>query len=722
MLRSSTYMITLCTLLLLKSSISLKHSIGHHKFYPSIETKPVPAWESDNLRLMLDFIRESPEFRPLTFSLVLPEFQSSFVDFLLEYVRDNSIEAYKVRARDLSLKATWMERIHLTWIFVIHDLPSLNIFIYWQRELWKTRNQYLIVFTSYGFSTPWRDILRSLWKEYSVYRAIVISIDDDFGCLLRYMPFEVFENNFGDVHRLCLTRNSTEIAAEAELFNEPRRSRNLYDDNKSRSLNRNVKLFENFQNLNSYPLNVVVFDSLLMQVSYDEQKRVKLGKPDSNVLTTLEKAMGAKFRVKAMRKLDFKEDPFAWSLTNIESGNAEMVITGFFIKIYSRFQKYQFTCALYDDKVCFLAPDSGLVSKAYMPLLPFQTELWALLMLYNIVITLLWHFVKKISVSLRENRPVCCTLTSIKQPSRVAQMNNQFLNHYSLIARIPNKEIILPIANPGQLSKNSKVDTNRLNSSNCQGPPEIPRRVLRFFKFAELLCYPLQRSETPAQRALLFGTLFFGLIVNGVYQSFLVSSLSKPFHYPQINTIEDVIDSGKLVITRYANLKNVFSDDSLLDAKLMQRIHLVSSNNVRPTKDLVAYDNKISITRFYTMELGNFGYYDKEGNSLVYIVDECPMNYRVSYVLRLHSPYAEKVDFILLRFREAGLLSFWFENTMHPIRILKMRRKLEMEKKRNKLSLSHYSLTFLLLFVGLFTATIIFFGEVYIARRNKRKH
>ncbi|XP_076480587.1 uncharacterized protein LOC117154984 [Bombus vancouverensis nearcticus] len=677
----STYLIPLGVLLLLKSSTSAEHSRNHDKFYSSIESKPLSSQETDNLRLVLNFIRQSPEFHPLTFSVILPEFQSSFIEFLLSYIGQNSIEAYKVRARDLSLKATWMSRLRLTWIFVVQDLSSFNIFVYWQWNLWKAGNQYLIIFTGKVVTTLWTEAFTNLWRKYDVHRIVVV--DDDFRCLTRYMPLEKRSNNdFGRVYKSCLKNR----------------------------LNRDTRLFENFQNLNHYPLNVLVFESLLMNVSYDTRNRLELSKPDANVAFALEKAMRATFRIKAMRKVDFMDDPFATSLTDIETRNVDMVITGFFVKVYSKFRKFQFTCAMYEDKLCFVSPDSGLVPKAYMPFLPFQKSLWFLLIAYNITVTFLWWLAKHISESLR--RQYKCA-----NPSRRLEINRS--------TRKPQARYLSKsgIKNYFLIKEHRSSDV-----SNYKEPPEIPRYIKRPIIFIEHLTYPFQTSEIPAQRALLLGTLFFALILNGLYQSVLVSSLSKPFHYPQLHNLEDVVDSGKIVITKYANLKNVFLDDSELDAMLVQRIRVI--NTQRSTKDIVAYEDKIAITRYYTLELGDSDYFDKEGNPLLNLVDECPMNYRVSYVSRLHSPYAEKVDFVLLRLREAGLLNFWFDDMLYRIKIAKIKKRRLNEDMaamkswmsgRIRLSLDHYLLTFLLLFVGLFGSTVMFFVELYIAKRSRRK-
>ncbi|XP_076638212.1 uncharacterized protein LOC143350184 [Colletes latitarsis] len=653
MARSFVHLALVCIAFLTKSSSSLENGSIYRRYHPSIQ-------KTQNLKQILEFIHESPEFRPPRMSIILPEFRSSIVDVVLNYIGQRETEVYKIRARDLTWKFTSIDKTRLTWTIFVRDLYTLNIFVHWQPKLWRSCNQYLIFFSGSEVKISWNDIFKNLWQKYGVYRAVIVPIQDDFNCLFRYAPFEIHDDDFGGVHKLCSKKSPSE------------RSKNVL------FLDKNTRLFENFYNLNSYPLNVVAFESLLMGVAYDDKKRLKLSKMDSQVLYALEGSMRSKFHVKARRAIDFglASDPFDQSLKEIESGRAEMVATGFFVKFYTQHHHFRFTSALYEDKVCFLAPDSGLVPKAYMPFMPFEKDLWALLAVYNVGIVLLWCLMNYANRSL-QRRPI----------------------HSSTTRRSSTRR-------PGSL-KDSPLE-----------PPEVPGYLLTLFRFFELFCYPLQIGDTPAQKALLVGALFFGLIINGVYQSCLVSSFNKPFHYSQLHTLEDVLDSGKMLFTKYANLKSVFLDDIPLDRMLEQRIHVV--NNTKSTKGMVAFENMIAVSRYFSMVLGDYAYYDEEGNPLLHVVDECPMNYRVSYVLRSNSPYEERVNFVLDRLKEAGLLTFWFDNMTYPLKIVKMK-KLRQNDRTIQLTLEHYSLAFLLLFVGLLGSAIMFLVEVYTARRAKRK-
>nr|XP_033324120.1 uncharacterized protein LOC117219246 [Megalopta genalis] len=688
---SLMYSILFCMVVQIRSASPLGIASLHNRLhYFTAAAGPSIDQETENLKRILNFINKSPEFRPLTLSVVLPRFRSSFVDFLLEYVNESSMEAFKVMFRDLSSTETLSNRTQLTWIIFARDLYNLYAYIYWQPGLWKSSNQYLIFITSRKVTLDWRGLLKTLWRKHRVYRIMIVSLRDKFRCLVGFRPFEIKDGEFGDVRKLCFQSAPTKgpVFNVSSNHSEENRVTTLKPvEAREEILNENTRLFETFHNLNNYPLNVLVFESLLSGIGYDDQHRLKLFKVDGYVVYALEDALKCKFRMNFMRKFACKmNDPFDKSLKEIENGNAEMVITGFFVKQYPRHTKFQFTSSMYEDKLCFLSPDSGLVPKAYMPFMPFEKDLWAVLMIYNVLVTLLWRFLKGVSPAHRR-------------------------------AKVAEQVGMSSLCDESRRHLNEMADGSPMASKPRRGPPEMPEPMLKFFHFVEQLCYPFPREETHAQRFLLAGTLFFGLIVNGVYQSGLVSSLSKPFHYPQLRTLEDVIGSEKMLITKYANLKTAFLDDTPVGTKLQQMIHVICTR--RETKALVAYDNKIAITRYYSMLLGDYAYYDKDGNPLIYVVDEFPMNYRVSYVLRSPSPYAERVNFVLLRLNEAGLPDFWIKKTLLKLTIAKMRRKLKNEKMKIILTLSHYSLTFLLLLAGLIGSGVIFFVEVYMAGRAR---
>lgn len=642
--------ISFCLVMSMVMPTAVKGTTSTYKI--AIENQSSRSMESENLKIILNYVRSKQEFYPSVFSLVTSDVQSNFIDLVSKYLASESIVSYKITMNDLSQKYTWQNRIDLTWIFIIDNINVLQ-FMRKQNYIWKATNQYLVIITAPIPLILSRDIFRTIWKTYSVYKIGFISIQDDFRCLRRYLPFERNQQNeYGVVRKICLTNRTN-----------------------------NIELYTNFDNLNGYPIRVIVFRSLMMNITFDKDTRTYEYKGlDADVMFLLEKSMGAEFRINVV-SINFTkpngEDPFHDSLGYIEDDNAEIIITGFFIHQYHEYQRYEFTASVYEDKLCLIAPTAGFIPKSYMPIMPFASDLWTALAIYNVLVSVLWFLIKYYSESFRRQEAVLLPLTRM--------------------------EFVL---------------SRRSNLS-----PGIHPYVSSCFDLVETSCYPLKENGGPvtiSQRALLFGTLFFGLIIVDLYQSYLVSGLSNPFHYPELNTLEDVANSNFTIATRYYNLKeNIFTENTTLDKKLRSRIKIINPDQA--INDLVAFDKKvIALTRYASIKLDDLSnYYDADGNELLHLVEECPTTYLLSYVMSLYSPYRERINGLLLRMQEVGLVNLWYDNMAYPTYVVEQKRKVNKRERKIQLNMEYYSLTFVGLSIGLFFCTVIFFAELYFARKSQ---
>ncbi|XP_071642182.1 uncharacterized protein [Temnothorax longispinosus] len=675
------------------------------KAYKMIVKNYIPrSAESENLKIILTYVRGMQKFYPSTFSLVSSDGRSGFVDLLSRYVASESIVSYKITTNDFSRKYTWQSRIDLTWILIVDD--GMNIFnslVHEQGHIWKATNQYLIIVTTPTSTILPGEIFQAVWKTYGVYRIVVISIEDDFRCLSRYLPFEKNRRNgeYGVVRKVCLTDRED-----------------------------NVELYANFENLNGYPIRVVVFPSLMMEVAFDQDATTttttttspKLSGLDAKAMLLLERAMGARFRVNVFRiKVNSTStstngedyaDPFHRTLQYIETGESEIIITSFFVQQYRgdkyEYRRYEFTASIYEDKLCLIAPTAGFVPKSHMPIMSFAPDLWVALAIYNLLVSVLWYLVKYYSVSFRRREAVLLPLarrTTPKTPSFavIFSRGHSFTRSNSSLAPPPPPP-----------------------------PPRIPPYVSSCFDLVETSCYPLKENEsggsagggtTTAQRAFLIGTLFFGLIITGLYQSCLMSSLSDPFHYPELNTLEDVASTNLTIITKYYNMKeNTFAGNTTLDNKLRSKTKVFVSKE--RTYDVVAFGRRtIAISRYASIKLNDMSrYYDVDGNELLHIIEEYPTTYLLAYVMRLHSPYRERINGVLLRMQQAGLVHLWYERMAYPSYVAEQRRRVDKSERKIKLTIEHYSLTFIGLVVGLLSCTVVFLAELYFAKISHSPH
>lgn len=608
--------------------------------------------KNENLKIILDYVLNEQRMYSGTVSLVYLT-HSDLVDLVSKYVANETIVSYKITTSNLSRKCSWQNRVDLMWILIIDDIDLLDFLLYEQSHIWKATNRYLIVITAENVATrePVRKILQSVWSIYSVHRIVTVSIQEEFRCLTKYLPFEKNqESEYGVVRKTCLMDRQDRVE----------------------------RLYDKVEKLNGYPIRVIVFRSLMMNLIGENTENITYKGLDADVMFLLERRMEAKFRIRPISSRCRTTDPFHFALQQIEDSKTDLIIISYFMHAYKEYHGFEFTTSIYDDKLCLLAPAATFLPKAYMPILPFKPKVWVLLAVYNFLVSVLWFLIKYYSVSFRRRNA-----------------------------------ILLPLMAKSKLTK-------RQRSNSPESPPRIHPYILTYFELGETWCYPLKEggSSTTSQRAFLIATLFFGLIVTGLYQSCLVSSLNDPFRYPSLNTLEDVAESNLTIITKYKNLKqNTFTENTTLAQKLKSKTIVIS--NYKHTNDMIAFDKNVTaLTRYASVKLENMSnYFDEEGNELLHLVNECPTTYLLSYIVQLYSPYRERINSLLLRMQEAGLLGLWFRNMTYPIYLDWQRRKMAKSDRRMSLTLEHYSLTFLGLSLGLLCCAIVFLAELYYANR-----
>nr|XP_050862043.1 uncharacterized protein LOC127069277 [Vespula vulgaris] len=636
---------------------------------------------TENFKRMLNYVRNSKEFEPFMFSLLSSDTKSNLLVSLLHHISIDFIHGYRISVNDFLSLYTWKDEGRITWILPIDDFDDLKVLIHLREKLWKPNNQYLIIFVGEETSRErWKTIFDELWVKFSVHRILVSSMTDEFRCFLNYHPFDVTTNSFGKVHKSCFD--------DIEEYSTKRRTNSV-----TSVLSGDISLFENFENVNGYPIKITVFPSMMMRINIDENNVIHYTKLDANVMKTLENSLNASFAVNILRK-NTEVDPFQESLQDIKDQKSEIIFTSLFVKDYNDSYHYQFTTTIGEDKLCFIAPTKGYLPKSYMPFLPFTKDLWMTLACYNILVTIFWMILKHLSYSFRNNKPVTCPL------------GETFWNIRR--KKLARNNILLK----------KKKDNSR--SRKNKEPPEIHPYVIRCTELIILFCHPFEKAYTPALRIFLSSSLLFGLVIVGLYNNWLMWTLSKPLRYPEIKTIEDVADSNYTIVTKYLNLKmNTFIENDPLDTKLRNKIIVLNSD--KPTNYFVAVDRSvIALGRFTSIKLENYSiYYDDDGNKLIHIVEECPVTYTLSYVIRLNSPYTERINNLLLRIQEFGFVNFWYEEMTYPFLIEEKKMKLALSEKKKKLTLEHYSLTFLGLFIGLIGCFLVFLGEIHYAKCGK---
>ncbi|XP_017790662.1 PREDICTED: uncharacterized protein LOC108572854 [Habropoda laboriosa] len=209
------------------------------------------------------------------------------------------------------------------------------------------------------------------------------------------------------------------------------------------------------------------------------------------------------------------------------------------------------------------------------------------------------------------------------------------------------------------------------------------------------------------ERLLLMCSLFLSLILNGVLTSQLASTFSKRMYYKDIDTLEELEESGLAILT---NSRDVI-DDALTDSTspVINRLHvrLEYANVTEIHRRLFETKDAGYLHRLSTVTLK----YDEHQLEKLHIVKECPKDYILANVMTKGSPFRGRINNVMARLNNGGFYGKWYQSLYQA----KKRVLLRGTTMHRKITIQHLFIPFAILYVGLATSTIAFARE---CRRN----
>lgn len=623
----------------------------------------------ENLMQVLDLVLNSKEFQPLTISVATFDINSHLTGRISKFFERKLITCYQIDLKNNLSSLKFTNFHYTTWIIIVDNLQMLDFNCNTLNLLWNSRNKFVILYLGDDddqSALMFEKLFSNFWKQYGISKILISTKGEKFKYVYRYLPFERIGEKFGFVQKVFVDGESVGI------FRENQRKRfNSLEVGKKKvcDLKELGSVFENFGDLNNYPIKVAIFKSQMVQLS-KIGNRTNLSGLDVNAMFLLRNVLNADFRINVL-KHDYKSDPFETALLNIENNKADIVMTTYFVKPYDDFKSFEFTVGVHMDKVCLFGKAAGKVPKSFMPFLPIALDFWPIFIIYNILISALWIKFKAYSEKIHEE--------SLRKNSLVVRNNFQLLE----------------------------------NNVVAQYPPEIDSRLEFCGEVAVLSCSPLEGDgKLTGQRIFLAGTLTFSLIIFGLYESTLLSSMSKPFEYQELETLNDVLNTDYPILTKYENLKeNTFHND-----ELKKRVILLQGVEESLRKVVVNNKSVLGIMRLSTAELEDrSNYYDDEsGEYLVHVINECPCVYSLSYVVKEYSPYLKRINEILLKISEGGLFLKWYNDMRYAI-YKEEQKKIASRPLVSVLTLEHYSIIFLILLGAILCSTFVFIAEILFA-------
>lgn len=233
---------------------------------------------------------------------------------------------------------------------------------------------------------------------------------------------------------------------------------------------------------------------------------------------------------------------------------------------------------------------------------------------------------------------------------------------------------------------------------------------------------PLAKSQYryAANRVVLF--LYFGsmFIIIASLQAFLVTLLSIPKHYKDINTLEELKDSGLEIRTSSLMLVQAFKEDPLLSQLSGQLQWRAASLQFKDFNFSFLWTYPVSKKYLFT---GNF--FTVLGNRTyeVHALPDCPLRYYTSYVIPIDFPFTDELNIFIMRVIEGGFIQKWDDDVLENNRrnkssgLSKGLRYKELLVQNRTFSLEDLEIAFFILIAGLTLSLIVFVGEIRLIHK-----
>lgn len=213
-------------------------------------------------------------------------------------------------------------------------------------------------------------------------------------------------------------------------------------------------------------------------------------------------------------------------------------------------------------------------------------------------------------------------------------------------------------------------------------------------------------------KILLATGMYFYLILTSIFQGNLATSFSIVSFYPEIDSLDALVNTDLKVST---NL-DVLNDETSL---LLKELNRKKANTFYDSSmDRAAYYRDVcTVERKTDAEfLIKTKYSDDDGVPLLHIISSCSFYKHLTYIVPSESPFLSAFNNALQKFREAGLTEKWYSNSIdfHFIQEVYKSKKRHTSTGSSPIDIYDIQSAFYILFTGLVTALFMFIGEIYI--------
>jgi hypothetical protein len=326
-------------------------------------------------------------------------------------------------------------------------------------------------------------------------------------------------------------------------------------------------------------------------------------------------------------------------LKDIENGDVDIVMNSVFMKVLHSVDIEYVTPVTHFGKICVVVPRADRIPVWVSLFRCFSVVLWATLIGTYILSTICWHILTKHSFPHQSHRDIHWTTS-------LTEVLNIFL----------------------------------------------PTCFVNIFPF-----------RNQSERMFLASCMFFSIVMTSIWQGALFNKLKSPLHYKDIDTLEELDESGLPIFAMEEALYDLFDlIDTPTTKRLSKRLTLTdfphSLDLIQQVADHRNFSLLLSLIEIETL-LDTYPI----NTRLLHCVQECPIIYFSSYVVPKGSPYLKDINTIVGRLFESGLIRKWYYDAIYeiflPIRLEFGGLSFE-DSKQKEFSLRDLLVAFLVLILG----------------------
>jgi hypothetical protein len=226
--------------------------------------------------------------------------------------------------------------------------------------------------------------------------------------------------------------------------------------------------------------------------------------------------------------------------------------------------------------------------------------------------------------------------------------------------------------------------------------------------FSILMGTPTKIVPKMGQSQFLAACMIFNVVILGVLQGSLFKSFTTISYHADINTLEELDESGLPIAT---SLWSFIRPNS----ELLKRLEKKTVHRSMGYLDTVAYKRNISVCepRAHIEFLMKTKYVQDDGLPLLHIINECLTTFLMTYVVRKGSAFLTVFNNVIAKVVESGLTVKWNNDIVDSLAIEKI-----INLSRNRTRVKSFSLydvqsAFYLIIIGYIFAILLFLCEMF---------